>query len=639
MSSKICFISPYSKLTALLASHFGDESNPPLILEDRVMDGESATLDDAENLGSEVIVTTAFHARTLRSNTSLPVIAIPLSTFDIAMAVNEAQRKYGEPVAMFEPHESSPHLEQIGAMLNCTVTSYVFIGPNDAQEKIVQARGEGCLCGIGGGINEKIAKDQGFHFVTLFPGPEAISLAYQQAQQIADVQRKERYEANKFKYTVEFASSGIVVVDQQGILSVFNPAAENLLQVSAKEILNKRITEIFPSELFNFIGPRKKPQLAEIKQYGKRRLMVNTIPITDRGRYEGTIFTFQELSHIQSLEEKIRRASHKRSLTARLTFKDIVAKSPAISKIASRARHFAASDETILITGETGTGKEIFAQSLHNASQRRDRPFVAVSCATIPASLLESELFGYVEGAFTGALRGGKQGFFELAHGGTIFLDEIGEIPTETQVLLLRVLQEREIMRIGDAKIIPVNVRIIAATNRCLHEAVAQGDFRLDLYHRLNILRIEIPPLRQRKEDILPLSQVILNRICSTPRFANKIYKFLQGREQALAECTWPGNVRELENLLRRMVASLEVLRPADFTSEAGLLLEEFLQTPLAHEDGPAPALPRDLKEVMAVFEQTLLAQKLDSFSGNKEQLARELGIGRTTLWRKLKKL
>ncbi len=641
MSYKICFISPYPKLTSRLYSHFAESQSPPHIFEDSVMDGAESTLRKIEKIGCEVIVTTAFHSRKLRSTCSVPVVHIPMSTFDIAVAVNEAKRLFGGPVAMFEPHESSPRLDAISAMLECPVKAYVFVGPEDASEKIRQARQDGCVCGVGGGINEGIARDIGFNFVTLLPGPEMIEQAYQQARQISAVQRKERYEAMKFKYTVQFASSGIVVTDHHNIITVFNPAAERMLMLSGSEVLGKKAGDIMPNGLICPSKSRAVPRLAEIKAFGKNQLMVNTIPIHDRKRFVGTIITFQELSHIRSLEEKIRRAAHQKSLHAKLTFDDIIAKSPAAIKIVKRARHYAKSDETVLITGETGTGKEIFAQSLHNASPRRDHPFVAVSCATIPANLLESELFGYAEGAFTGALRGGKQGLFELAHGGTIFLDEIGEISLETQVLLLRVLQEKEIMRIGDAKIIPVDVRIITATNRQLDEAIKQDRFRLDLYHRLNILHMEIPPLSQRKEDILPLTRTILYRICPDRSLTKKIYSLLMHHKEALQSHTWPGNVRELENLLRRMVASLEIMGPKEFMAEAKILLQEALTVSSDSRvaSGHAEALPGgNLNEMTTLFEQVVLSEKLNQLSGNKSQLAKELGISRTTLWRKMKR-
>ncbi|MFV0438280.1 MAG: sigma 54-interacting transcriptional regulator [Desulfopila sp.] len=641
MGSEICIISPYPKLTSLLASHFSGVDDPPRIFADNVMDGSEAILRQAEQAHAEVIVTTAFHARKLRRTITVPVVEIPLSTFDIAMAISNAKQRFGAPIAMLEPHETSPHLEAIGNMLACRIKSFIFSGPKEARERIRQAQREGFVCGVGGGLSEGIAHDLGFAFLTLLPGPEVLDLALQQAQQIAEVQRHERYEVKKIKNIVNFASSGIIVADGDAVISVFNPSAEKVLLLSSSEVLNRSVGEVFPHNLFDPVTPAMQPLLAQIKSFGKKQLVVNTIPITDRGRSEGTIFTFQEISHIQSLEEKIRRASHRRPLHARLTFADIVAKSPSSQTLVHRAKRFAASDETILITGETGTGKEIFAQSLHNASTRRDRPFVAVSCAAIPANLLESELFGYVEGAFTGALRGGKPGFFELAHGGTIFLDEIGEVSLETQVTLLRVLQEREVMRIGDRKVVPVDVRVMAATNTSLHAAVHEGQFRLDLYHRLNILRIEIPPLRQRQDDIVPLIGALLRQLCPTKNLAKKIYSRLLQQEQELRQYDWPGNVRELENLLRRMIASLGIAGAREFEAEARLLLDETLHRPVNPQHAASPTLampPGDYKDLVAVFEQAVLNSKLNELAGNKTQLAKELGIGRTTLWRKLKK-
>lgn len=305
---------------------------------------------------------------------------------------------------------------------------------------------------------------------------------------------------------------------------------------------------------------------------------------------------------------------------------------------AQRARRFAVSDETVLITGETGTGKEAFAQSIHNSSRRSARPFIAVSCATIAPGLLASELFGYAEGAFTGAIRGGKQGFFELAHGGTIFLDEIGELTLETQVYFLRVLQEKELMRVGGGTVIPVDVRVIAATNKILENTLQQGSLRSDLYHRLNVLRLRLPPLRKHTEDILPIAHRTLQRLNVNQDLGNRIEAMLLGHTTLLHSYPWPGNIRELENLIRRMVVCLETAENESFEVEADTLLHEaFDLTTSEDKDHGKMIFSDDLKATLAFVEQELVRERFDQWKGNKTQIAKELGIGRTTLWRKLK--
>jgi transcriptional regulator with PAS, ATPase and Fis domain len=633
---KICFVSPYPKLTGVLKQTFAGLSDAPTIIEDTMV-GEQTAARSAEKEGAEVLVTTDHHARHLKTVVTVPVIAIPLTVFDITHALSRARLNYGEPVALLEPFGPNPYLPSMREVLTCQINEYVFLDEKDASAKINNAKSDGCRSGVGGGIVAQAAENIGFPFVPLFPGTEAITHAFRQAQQVAEVRRIERYEAMKFKYTVQYAFTGIIVTDQYGTITVFNSAAEYMLMIKADQALNRPLNEVIQGRLLS-PASKREPQIEEIKTIGRKQLVVNTVPIFDGGRFEGTIFTFREVAAIQSLEEKIRRASHERGLTAKMTFDKVVGVSPIAKEILNRAARFALSDETLLITGETGTGKEVFAQSVHNASPRQVRPFVAVSCASIPSSLLESELFGYAEGAFTGARRGGKQGFFELAHGGTIFLDEIGELSPETQVHLLRVLQEKELMRLGDAKVIPIDVRVIAATNKKLEEAVQDGRFRMDLYHRLNVLHIELPPLRERFEDILPLSHAILQHVCRNENLAEKLEAVIAKRLEILRDYDWPGNIRELENLIRRIVVSTENITEDSFEAEVDLLLKQALNNDLPKQTKTSNTpLKGDLKTLLRDLEQEIIRQRVAECGGSKSELAKKLGIGRATLWRKLR--
>jgi transcriptional regulator with PAS, ATPase and Fis domain len=638
MSFKICFVSPYAKLTELLQRTLGSLSDAPQIVETTMVGDETAAIA-AEKQGTEVFVTTDHHARHLRSKVSMPVVTIPLTVFDVTRALNRAKTRYGEPIALLEPFGHNPHLNAMKEVLSCKIKEYIFVDEKDALTKLSEAKRDGCLSAVGGGISAQAANDIDFPCVPLFPGVEAITQAFRQAQQIAEVQRMERYQAMKFKYTVQYAFAGIVVADQYGKITVFNPAAERMLMVEVGQALDRTIEEVLPGDLLSATRNTDEPRLEEIKTIGMKQLVINTVPILDRKRAVGTIFTFREVSQIQLIEEKIRRASHEKGLTAKSTFAEVIARSNTMKEILHRAQRFAASDETILITGETGTGKEIFAQSIHNASRRRARPFVAVSCATIPPSLLESELFGYAEGAFTGARRGGRQGLFELAHGGTIFLDEIGELSPEAQVYLLRVLQERELMRIGDAKVIPIDVRVIAATNKHLEDALEEGRFRLDLYHRLNVLQIALPPLRESFEEILPLVSSILPHVCSDQKLAGRLEEIFSNRKMLLYNHPWPGNIRELQNLIRRIVVSVEGIGEKSFEAEVELLLNQALKSSKSEYEKEVPLMDSgDLRKLLIHLEQEIIRQKSAEFRGNKAQLAKTLGIGRSTLWRKLQK-
>ena len=315
-------------------------------------------------------------------------------------------------------------------------------------------------------------------------------------------------------------------------------------------------------------------------------------------------------------------------MSAKYSFNDIIGGSAAIRSTVDRIRKFSQVDSNVLLTGETGTGKEILAQSCHNSSGRSKGPFVAVNCAALPENLLESELFGYVEGAFTGAIRGGKAGLFEMAHQGTIFLDEVSEIPLRLQGRLLRVLQEREIMRVGDDRVIPVDVRVISATNRDLKKLTATNEFRRDLLYRLDVLHVQVPPLRERREDIPLLLRHFF--LLYSRKFRKTIEKVSPAAESLLREYEWPGNIRELRNACEQLtvlsekntIEAEDVLRVVDF---GPLPKPAPASNPLSA--APAPDLTPD---------PAAIRQALQVTGGNKTKAAQMLGISRTTLWRKL---
>jgi transcriptional regulator, propionate catabolism operon regulatory protein len=316
-------------------------------------------------------------------------------------------------------------------------------------------------------------------------------------------------------------------------------------------------------------------------------------------------------------------------LVARYKIADLTGTSEAIEQVRQRARRYARSDATVLIRGESGTGKELVAQGIHTESARREFAFVALNCGAFPETLLESELFGYEEGAFTGARRGGKAGLIESAHRGTLFLDEIGEMPMPLQSRLLRVLQEREVVRLGSTEPLQVDVRIVAATHRGLSEGVSAGQFRADLYYRLNILNLALPPLRERLSDIAGLAAHLLwqtGRVGSI----DAAHAVLELALPLLMKYRWPGNVRELQNVIERIAVELDEMPAARVTSA---LLKSI--APELEDDTPGSG-PETLKERSRKLEADEIRAMLDSFGGNREEVARALGISKTTLWRKM---
>ncbi len=365
------------------------------------------------------------------------------------------------------------------------------------------------------------------------------------SQKLANIFSKSELLRKERDIILDTMDEGIITVNEDNRLSLINPSAAKIFNISIEQIIGTDATKFFqrlgfPNELKD--ASTRKPILDTIVNSQGKDIVCNEIPIVDDER-KYHIYMFKEVSQLQKLENEVRRKLNTKGYIAKYNFSDIWGKNEKMMFVKERAKTFADTENTILITGESGTGKELFAQAIHLNSRRRNGPFLAINFASITESLVESELFGYEGGAFTGAKRDGKLGLFEQAHGGTLFLDEIGDSPLCIQARLLRVLQEKEIMKVGGDKVIPVNVRVIAATNKDLAECVEKNLFRADLYYRLNVLSIETPPLREHKEDIfLYLNRYISSKYRIDIEFSEKI-------KETLLAYNWPGNVRELINI------------------------------------------------------------------------------------------
>jgi transcriptional regulator with PAS, ATPase and Fis domain len=344
------------------------------------------------------------------------------------------------------------------------------------------------------------------------------------------------------------------------------------------------------------------------------------------------------MSELKSLSRELSRARQIiRTLEAKYTFEDIIGKSEEMMLAIEQAKLGAKTPATVLLRGESGTGKELFAHAIHNASDRKFNKFIRVNCAAISETLLESELFGYEEGAFSGALRGGKRGLFEEANNGSIFLDEIGELSANTQAKLLRVLQENEIIRVGGTKPININVRVIAATNVNLEKGIAAGSFREDLYYRLNRMPIHIPPLRNRKEEIPELCERLIQKI--NRDYGRNVEGITQDAMLKLMEYDWPGNVRELENILGRAIifmnyyeSFINVQHVPELKNKKADDGHSSLQIHVPNTQN------RSLADMMEEFESKIIKQALNRFNGNKTVTAKELGLSVRNLYYKLEK-
>jgi transcriptional regulator with PAS, ATPase and Fis domain len=434
-----------------------------------------------------------------------------------------------------------------------------------------------------------------------------------------------------------------VIVDKEGIITAMNQTYLNALRLDKDQVMGKHILEITPNSRLPEILKTGRIDQADIFSINGQDTIVTRLPVIKNGKIIGAVAKslFMDMSGTKILMNKLQEAEKelnaykeevRQGYRAKWLFEDLIGESPAFVRVKFIAEQVSHTVSTILITGESGTGKELFAHAIHNSSNRSWHPFVRINCAALPESLLESELFGYEEGAFTGAMKGGKPGKFELANGGTIFLDEIGDMPLAMQTKLLSVLQERVVERVGGTRPIYINVRVIAATNRDLEQMVSDGEFRRDLYYRLNLVRLNIPPLRERTEDIPFLVNALIPKINSG--LGTAINKISFKTIELMQSYTWPGNVRELENLLERAI------NLADMNRENSITLKHFpvLVEEVYFKDEEVCNYPATLGDAIEQLEKKIIYQTLEQANGNKVRTAKLLGIHTSALYRKLEK-
>ncbi|USK27239.1 sigma 54-interacting transcriptional regulator [Metabacillus hrfriensis] len=440
---------------------------------------------------------------------------------------------------------------------------------------------------------------------------------------------------------IQSSDEAISVVDEEGRGILINPAYSRMTGLTEEQVLGKPATaDISEGESMHMkvLETRRPVRGVRMKVGpGKKDVIVNVAPIIVDGILKGSVGIIHDMSEIQTLTTELNRARQIiRTLEAKYAFEDIIGASEEIKLAIEQAKLGAKTPATVLLRGESGTGKELFAHAIHNASDRKYNKFIRVNCAAISETLLESELFGYEEGAFSGAKRGGKRGFFEEANKGSIFLDEIGELSANVQAKLLRVLQEKEIVRVGSTKSIPINVRVIAATNINIEKAMADGTFREDLYYRLNRYPISIPPLRNRKRDIPMLAEHLIRKL-------NQDYgRSIEGIEESaldrLVAHSWPGNVRELENVIGRAMIFMKY----NEMEIAATHLPELAQNDEKKSGGKAYPIEsagnQTLAESIEQLEEVLIREALNKHNFNRTKTALSLGISLRNLYYKIEK-
>ncbi|MDQ0272687.1 sigma-54 interaction domain-containing protein [Cytobacillus purgationiresistens] len=435
---------------------------------------------------------------------------------------------------------------------------------------------------------------------------------------------------------LEYAYDGLVIVDSEGYVRILTKAYADFLRVDQKSSIGKHVTEVIENTRMHIVVKTGKQETAALQKVNDGYMIATRSPIIKGGKVVGAVgkLLFKNVGQFSALFKRLNilekelkkyKGDFRESNKSSYTFDQLIGKSQAFAEVKARAQKVAENDSNVLLLGESGTGKELFAHAIHHASRRSMGVFVKVNCAAIPSELIESELFGYEEGSFTGAKKGGKAGKFEAADGGTIFLDEIGELPIHMQVKLLRVLQEKEVERVGSSSSIAVDVRIVAATNRNLEEMVEKGEFRLDLYYRLKVMEILVPSLKDRQQDIEFLVDHFIKK------YQHIMMKRIKGMDERamrlLLKYNWPGNIRELENIIER---AMNIVDPNQLITKD--------QLPNNIRGHVKTVSVRSLAEVMEETERQTILASLETENGNKTEAAKQLGISRTTLYEKMNK-
>lgn len=578
----------------------------------------SDVLDVAQKLvqnGSEILLCTGATAHYLQMKLAIELHPIRTGAFDVIQAISNLKKH--QKIALLG-NATSVNLTQYSDVFALDIQQFSYDSYLSAKKTVEQIKLQKFDAVIGSPVAVELALSM------QMAGQLAISQNSLQDHLLSALQRLEKIQQEKHhnqKLTDIFnhLNDGICFISVHGNISFANQSMIALLGLNITQILNKPVHTLFKHLDLNLENSH------QVLSLGSRKLAIHLAKMKN-DHIDGFILSAQDLDAFEQVSSEFRKVAS-RKFNTRYNFSDLVTQDPYLKQSIELAKQYAKTETTILITGESGTGKELIAQSIHHYSSRAKAPFVAINCASFPESILESELFGYEEGAFTGAKKNGKVGLIEAAHNGTLFLDEIGDMPLHLQTRFLRVLQERQINRLGSIVSHHVNIRVLAATHCDLEEQVKAGQFRADLYYRLNILRVFVPALKQRRVDILLLAESFLAKhkiqVKNLPDYLIK----------ALEKYYWPGNIRELENIIERIAVMYQLENNIFNQSFIEMQIPELFQTMTSIEQ------LSPLKVLKINQELQLIEQAIQAADGNLDIAAQNLNISRTTLWRKMKLL
>ena len=583
---------------------------------------------------TEVIIARSMTANMIRNaKLPIPVVDIPISNDETLRSILRAQSLAGKgrPFGFLGFREAVSNVQPFLDLLDFHITIYDVASSRQVLQQIEKAKQDGLTVLVGGARSVGFIRDAGLEAVLIDTSLNSISMAYRQAREILKAVSIEKKKNRETTTILNSVSDAIISLDADGRLAMLNRLAAAIFSLNPASHPDIHYTALF--------GPPEQASIQRAFSSGEEaggavveihgvQYAFSVAPVIVDGSPEGAIVTLREILALQRMEATVRKGLYRRGNIAHYVFDDIKGGSTAIREAIDTARNFAGLQSSVLIIGETGTGKELFAQSIHNAGPRRDGPFVAVNCGAIPSNLIESELFGHEEGAFTGSKKGGRMGLFELAHKGTIFLDEISEMDQAGQVNLLRALQERQIRRVGGSSPIPVDVRVIAACNANLHDMVRDNRFRRDLYYRLSVLVMKLPPLRVRHGDVPEIAGYFIQQ------YNQEFGKDIILADSALREFDafpWEGNIRQLRNFCERIAAV------APDGKVDGAFVQKLFRDSLWHDDDETTGVEDHIVIKGRIYSRKQIAEILRRHHGNREQAARELGISRTTLWKSIK--
>ncbi len=596
--------------------------------------------------GAEVFFAHGATRQKINQTIDQPVVDVSRTYLDLVTAFINA-KGYSNHIGLSSFGKPTDGVDILENLLDVKVHQFIFTNTSELIRGVETLADKGISVVVGGGISKRTMEARGGTGIINVPRKSSVELAFEDARMIADVRRKEAASGERLRTILEMIDEGVVSVDNCGRLDNYNERAEQILGIRLKHDIGQPSSRL--GEKINLIEviSTGKPEIDIFKKVGKSNVFVSSLPIKIDGNTQGAVAILKDSNNIQNMSRKLKESSYSKGFVARYTVADMRHKCKPMKQLLTKAARYANTGATILIRGETGTGKELLAQSIHNLNHRKKQPFVAINCTAIPENLLESELFGHEEGAFTGAKKGGRAGLFEMANGGTIFLDEIADITPAMQAKLLRVIETKEVMRVGGDRYVPVKLHIISSTYKDLYREVQDGYFRADLFYRLAVLKLHIPPLRDRVEDIPVIIESWLKKMCQPGSMP-----LSQDMVEQLKHHQWKGNVRELTSFIESY-----------FTLLNGSTSDEHLFTDLFQELKEQGALPKsaqffnvgsgesentkiqqqdllkfsgNLKQRLEKYEQVIIQEMLRECRFSKKKTAKQLGVSINTLWRKM---